>query len=207
MKRLICDISMSLDGFITGPNPRREAPLGDGGERLHDWMTGLTDLRASHRTTTGTPDAQVVADAFDGLGALVMGRAMFDVGEEPWGDDPPFGMPVFVVTHRPRETDSRLGGTTYSFVTDGIESALEQARAAAGNRVGAADGDVGVAGGADIMRQYLRAGLLDELQIHLVPVLMGGGVRLFEDDRAQLECTRVVASEGITHLRYRPSTA
>jgi dihydrofolate reductase len=201
MTRLKFDISMSLDGFITGPNPRREEPLGDGGEQLHEWMSGLTDLRAGHRTTTGTPDADVIADAYDDLGALVMGRAMFDAGEEPWGDDPPFGMPVFVVTHRARETDVRRGGTTYAFVTDGIESALQQARDAAGTK------DVGVAGGADLMRQYLRAGLLDELQIHLVPVLLGGGVRLFEGDQAQLECTRVVESVGVTHLRYRPSTA
>jgi dihydrofolate reductase len=201
MTRLTFGISMSLDGFITGPNPRREEPLGDDGELLHEWMTGLMDLRASHRTTTGTPDADVIAEAYDNTGALVMGRAMFDVGEKPWGDDPPFGMPVFVVTHRSRETVTKRGGTTYAFVTDGIESALEQARVAAGGK------DVAVAGGADLMRQYLRAGLLDELQIHLVPILLGGGVRLFEGDHAQLQCTRVVESAGVTHLRYRPSTA
>jgi dihydrofolate reductase len=201
MTRVTFDISMSLDGYITGPNPRHEEPLGDGGERLHDWMAGLTDMRASHRTVAGTPEAEIAADAFDRLGALVMGRAMFDAGEEPWGDEPPFGMPVFIVTHRPREAERRPGGTIYSFVTNGIESALEQARAAAGDK------DVGIAGGADVMRQYLRAGLLDELQIHLVPVLLGGGVRLFEADQAQLHCTRVVEAAGVTHLRYRPATA
>jgi dihydrofolate reductase len=129
-----------------------------------------------------------------------MGRRMFTVGEDPWGDDPPFGMPVFIVTHRPRERVTKEGGTTYTFVTDGIEAALQQAREAAGDK------DVAVAGGADLAQQYLNAGLLDELQIHLVPLLLGGGVRLFERpaaERLALEVTRVIASPAVTHLRYR----
>jgi dihydrofolate reductase len=198
MTRLTFRISTSLDGFITGPDPGPGQPLGAGGERLHDWMAGLTDMRASRRDVTGTPDAEVVDTALAGVGALIMGRAMFDVGEEPWGDDPPFGMPVFVVTHRARETVVKRGGTTYAFVTGGIEDALAQARAAAGDK------DVMVAGGARIAQQYLEAGLLDELTIHLVPVLLGGGVPLFElVQPTGLECTRVVESPAATHLTYR----
>jgi dihydrofolate reductase len=135
---------------------------------------------------------------------------MFSGGEGPWeddpnadgwwGDDPPFRVPVFVLTHHARETVTKGGGTTFSFVTNGIESALEQARAAAGDR------DVAVAGGASVARQYLAAGLLDELQIHLVPVLLGGGVALFDGldpARVELEPSRVVESPRVTHVRYR----
>jgi dihydrofolate reductase len=139
-----------------------------------------------------------------------MGRRMFSGGERPWeddpnadgwwGDDPPFHHPVFVLTHHPRETVAKQGGTTFTFVTEGIESALEQAKDAAGDR------DVQVGGGADVAQQYLRAGLLDELQIHVVPLLLGGGVRLFEDlgpGRPELEITGVVESPAVTHLTYR----
>jgi dihydrofolate reductase len=190
-------ISMSLDGYITGPDPRDDVPLGDGGEQLHDWMAGLTDLRRERRSVTGTPDADVIGASYDELGALVMGRAMFDAGYEPWGADPPFGMPVFVVTHRPHEPLPMRGGTTYRFVTEGVEAALEQARGAAGGR------DVGVAGGANLAQQYLERGLLDELTIHLVPVLLGGGVRLFGPASRRLEQIRVTPSDGVTHITYR----
>ena len=193
-------ISLSLDGYITGPDPRDAAPLGDGGEQLHEWMAGLTDLRRDRRSVTGTPDADVIGAAYDELGAMVMGRSMFDAGYEPWGADPPFGMPVFVVTHRPHEPLPMRGGTTYHFVTEGIEAALEQARAAAGDRA------VGVAGGANLAQQYLERGLLDELTIHLVPVLLGGGVRLFGPLAAgqrRLEQVRVTPSDRVTHITYR----
>jgi dihydrofolate reductase len=139
-----------------------------------------------------------------------MGRRMFSGGAGPWeddpnadgwwGDDPPFHAPVFVLTHRPRETVTKQGGTTYTFVTDGPEAALEQARAAAAGK------NVAIAGGADVAQQYLRAGLLDQLQIHVVPQLLGGGVRLFGDlgaDRPELELTRAIPSAAVTHLRYR----
>jgi dihydrofolate reductase len=203
MSRLVFHISMSLDGFITGPNPRPDAPLGDGGERLHDWMSGITDLRESHRTPSraADADAQVIDDAYSGIGALVMGRSMFDDGEDPWGENPPFGMPVFIVTHHARETIIKQGGTTYTFVTDGIDAALERARVAAG------DQDVAIAGGADLFQQYLRAGLVDEFQIHLVPLLLGDGVRLLEHLgtlTVELEPTGVVESpSGVTHLSFR----
>jgi dihydrofolate reductase len=203
MARLLFHISMSLDGFITGPNPRPGEPLGDGGERLHDWMSGITDLRASRRVPSraANADAQVIDEAYSGIGALVMGRAMFDAGEDPWGENPPFGMPVFIVTHRARDTITKQGGTTYTFVTGGLEAALEQARAAAGDK------DVAIAGRADLFQQYLEAGLVDEFQIHLVPLLLGDGVRLLEHlgtQPVELKVTGVVESpSGVTHLSFR----
>src|SRR3989440_4613361 len=184
MTRLICDISMSLDGFVAGPNQTLEQPLGEGGERLHEWVFRLRSFREPHGLPggeTGTDD-DVVAESWRATGAVVMGRRMFSGGEGPWegdpnadgwwGDDPPFRVPVFVLTHHARETVQKQGGTSFAFVTDGIEAALEQARAAA------ADKDVYVGGGASVIQQYLNAGLVDELQVHVVPVLLGGGVRL-----------------------------
>jgi len=183
------DISMSLDGFITGPNEGVGNPLGDAGGRLHDWMfADKTDA-----------DGEVLDEVYATTGAILMGRRMFDVGEEPWGDPPPFHMPVFILTHEAREPIPKQGGTTYTFATGGIQEALERARAAAGDK------NVGIWGGANIMRQYLKAGLLDEMQIHLVPVLLGGGVRLFEDrgpERIQLKRTRTIQTPSATHLRF-----
>jgi len=189
------------DGFITGPNDGLDQPLGEGGERLHEWVYGLASWRERHGLEGGTTDsdAEVLEEAFATTGAMLMGRRMFDVGEGPWGDEPPFHVPVFVLTHEAREPLVKEGGTTFTFVTDGVESALEQARAAAG------DQDISVAGGANIAQQYLAAGLLDELQIHLVPVLVGDGVRLFDNlgtDQIELESTRVIESAGVTHLRF-----
>jgi dihydrofolate reductase len=212
MAKLTFDITMSLDGFIAGPNPDLERPLGEGGERLHEWALGLASWRERHGLEGGTAngDAEVLEESLATTGATLMGRRMFSGGAGPWaddpradgwwGDDPPFHMPVFVLTHHPRETVTKQGGTTFTFVTEGIEAALEQARAAAGDK------DVAVAGGASVAQQYLGAGLLDELQIHVVPLLLGGGVRLFDDLGAlpvELECTRVLQSPAVTHLRYR----
>lgn len=200
--KVTSDMSMSLDGFITGPNDGVELPLGQGGERLHQWLYDLASWRDRHGLTGGQTnrEAEVLDEPFRTTGTAVMGRRMFAVGEGPWGDDPPFHMPVFVLTHESREPVIKEGGTTFTFVTDGIESALEQAKAAAGDR------DVSVAGGANVIQQYLKAGLLDEIQIHLVPVLLGEGIRLF--DRMgrrpiELESTRVIESPEVTHLRYR----
>jgi dihydrofolate reductase len=214
MANVILDISMSVDGYIAGPNRTLEDPLGQNGNRLHEWVFGLKSWREPHGLEGGETnvDSDVLEEALSGVGASVMGRRMFSGGEGPWeddpnaaawwGDDPPFHHPVFVLTHHPRAAEVKQGGTTYTFVTDGIESALEQARTAAGDR------NVAVAGGADVVQQYLRAGLLDELQLHVVPVLLGGGVRLFDGHvaapPAELERTRVVESPtGVTHLRYR----
>lgn len=210
MSQLTFDISMSLDGFVAGPNPRTEAPLGDGGERLHEWAYDLESFHERHNMPGGTrnQDADVLAEAMDTIGAEIMGRGMFGGRPGPWdeswtgwwGDDPPFRMPVFVLTHHPHEPLQMQGGTTFTFVTDGIESALEQARAAAGGK------DVGIGGGADVIQQYLRAGLVDKFQVHIAPILLGSGTRLFDavgSDQPSLEITRVVNSPAVTHVRYR----
>jgi dihydrofolate reductase len=206
------DISMSLDGFIAGPNQTLDQPLGEGGDLLHQWIVGLASWREPHGLTGGTtgPDDELVKESVSGTGAFVMGRRMFSGGEGPWADDPnadgwwgeepPFGVPVFVLTHHAREPVVKEGGTTFNFVTDGTEAAVEQARAAAGDR------SVTVAGGANVVQQCLSAGLIDELQIHVIPVLLGGGVRLFDRVSAgtvELELERVIDSPAVTHLRYR----
>ena len=211
MNRLTFDITMSLDGFIAGPNATLEQPLGEGGEQLHEWLVGLASWRETHGLAGGTTnrDSEILEEAMARNGATLMGRRMFSGGAGPWeddpnadgwwGDDPPFHTPVFVLTHHPREPVEKQGGTSYTFVTDGIEAALEQARAAAGGK------DVAIAGGASVAQQYLRAGLLDELQIHVAPLLLGAGVRLFDEpggDPLALKVARVVESPTVTHLRY-----
>jgi dihydrofolate reductase len=197
--RVTADMSMSLDGFIAGANARRGNPLGDGGERLHQWVYGLESWRERQGMSGGRAngDAEIVAEGFARLGAVVMGRRMFEEGEEPWGDEPPFHVSVFVLTHEMREPLVKKGGTTFVFVNDGIDNALKQARAAAGDK------DVSIAG-ASTIQQFLQAGLLDELQIHLIPVLLGDGVRLFERvGDTELEITRVIESNGVVHLGFR----
>jgi dihydrofolate reductase len=211
MTKLTLDISMSLDGFVAGPNQTIDEPLGTGGEQLHQWIFGLEAWRSRHGQSGGerNADSDLVQENLDATGAIVMGRRMFSGGSGPWeqdpmaagwwGDEPPFGVPVFVLTHHARDTVTKPHGTTYTFVSDGIEPALEQARAAAGER------NVAIAGGADVVQQYLAAGLLDELQLHVVPILLGDGVRLFEGAPAEtrLEIVRVVGSPAVTHLKYR----
>jgi dihydrofolate reductase len=211
MTKVKFDISVSLDGFIAGPNQTLEQPLGEGGEQLHEWGVGLASFRERHGEAGGEtgPDDDVMRESFETTGAVVMGRRMFSGGGGPWeddpnadgwwGDDPPFRVPVFILTHHPRETVTKQGGTTFTFVTHGIEAALDQARAAAG------DGDVSVAGGASVVQQYLAAGVIDEFQIHVAPVLLGGGVRLFDrlEHRPQVELVRTIDSRRAAHLKYR----
>jgi dihydrofolate reductase len=212
MGKLAVDISMSLDGFVAGPDPTLERPLGDGGDRLHEWAFALECWRKPHGLPGGEINAstKVVEETLEATGAVVMGRRMFSGGEGPWeddpnaegwwGDEPPFHVPVFVLTSHARETLTMQGGTTFTFVTEGIGPALEEARAAA------EDKDVYVAGGASVVQQYLAAGLLDELQVNLAPVLLGGGTRLFNGPGAaqpELEIVRVVESPAVTHLKYR----
>lgn len=158
--QVFVDISMSLDGFITGPNDSVEATLGEGGDRLHQWVYDLASWRRPHGLEGGRTgaDDDLMNEAVERTGAVVMGRRMYDHAEEPWGDDPPFHNPVFVVTHRPRDPLVKEGGTTFTFVTDGIERALEEAEAAAGGK------DVSIAGGANAIQQYLKAGHIDEMQ-------------------------------------------
>jgi dihydrofolate reductase len=209
MGKLAVEISMSLDGFVAGPNPTLELPLGEGGESLHEWALALESWRRPHGLPGGETNAStaVVEETLAATGAVVMGRRMFSGGAGPWeddpnadgwwGDDPPFHVPVFVLTHHSRETVNKDGGTTFAFVTEGIEAALEEARAAAGEK------DVYVTGGAAAVQQYLAAGLVDELQINLAPVLLGGGTRLFDGSTADLELIRVVEAPAVTHLKYR----
>jgi dihydrofolate reductase len=208
MNSVKCHISVSLDGFAAGPNQSAENPLGEGGMRLHEWAFATAGWRAQHGLEGGeeNADSRVAEHLNDGVGAYVMGRKMFGGGPGPWdaswtgwwGEEPPFHRPVFVLTHHPREPIELSGGTTFHFVTDGIEAALEQARAAAG------DGDVAIAGGASAVNQVLAAGLLDELFLHVAPVLLGSGERLFDKvcDRT-FEPVEVVASPAVTHVRYR----
>jgi dihydrofolate reductase len=189
MGKVISEISMSLDGFITGSNVGVGNGMGDGGDWLHDW-------RFDAKTEA---DAAILDEIYASNGAVVLGKRMFDVGFEPWGDPPPFHMPVFIVTHQARGPLPMLGGTTYTFVTDGIAAALELARAAAGDK------NVLIQGGANIIRQYLKAGLLDEMHISLIPILLGGGDRLFEglDPKGiELRRTRSIETPGATHFRF-----
>lgn len=197
------DLMMSLDGCIAGPNVRvADNPGGDGGYRLHEWIAGLASWRERQGLTGGehNDDSELIGQWFDATGAVVMGRLMFDTGEQHWGDDPPFRTPVFVVTHRPRPAVTKGGGTTYAFVTDGIESAVAQAKAVAGDR------NVDIAGGADTVQQAIRAGLVDEMHLHVLPFLMGEGVRLFDrlgPDHIELDPIHVLHSPEVTHLKYR----
>ncbi len=201
MGKVVADISVSMDGFITGPNPDVEQSLGEGIDRLHEWMYDLAAFRQPHGLEGGNTnrDSEVFEEAFEAPGTMIMGRSMFDVGEGPWGGNPPFHKPVFVLSHGPRETLVKEGGTSFTFITDGVGSALDQARAAAGAK------DVGIAGGANVIQQFIKAGLLDEIQIHLAPVLLGGGIRLFEHiaEQVHLERTRLIESPAVTHLKFR----
>jgi dihydrofolate reductase len=212
--RLRFKIAMSLDGFVAGPNQSEEHPLGEGGMQLHQWAFGLASWRRPQGLEGGEVNAStdVLDAALDNVGATVMGRNMFGGrgpwGDEPWdgwwGDDPPFHHPVFVLTHHGREPLVKDGGTTFTFVTDGIESALNRAREAAGGK------DVALGGGADVGQQCLRAGLVDQLPIHLVPILLGGGARLFDGVAGApigFECVDVVPAPGVTHLTYRVAVA
>ena len=197
MGEVTFDISMSLDGFVAGPNDVPGNGLGDGGEALHEWAYELRSFNERHGREGGEEgvDSDVLDEMFARAGAIIVGRRMFD-NAEGWGDEPPFGMPAFVVTHREGESLEK-GDTTFHFV-DGTEPALERAREAAG------DADVAIGGGASVIQQYLAAGLVDEFQLHIVPVFLGGGVRLFADgaDQRVLEKTRVIDSAGVTHLRF-----
>jgi dihydrofolate reductase len=208
MSSVTCRIAISLDGFVAGPDQSPDDPIGKGGMRLHQWALATSSWQETHGGEGGesTIDAEVIARSTDGIGAYVMGRKMFGGGDGPWdeswkgwwGDDPPYHVPVFVLTHHEREPLEMEGGTTFHFVTDGFESALGQARAAAG------DDDVSIAGGASAIQQTLAAGQLDEIQLHIVPVLLGSGERLLENvGDPTLELIETIPSETVTHVKYR----
>jgi dihydrofolate reductase len=210
MSKVQFTITMSLDGYVAGPNQSMKDPLGVGGEALHDWAVELAAWKEQHGQKGGAVNASsaIMKEMFENVGAVIMGRNMFGGGPGPWkpgwkgwwGENPPYHMPVFVLTHHARDPLPMLGGTTFHFVTDGIESALEQARKAAGGK------DVMLWGGGNVAQQYLAAGLLDELELHVVPVLLGGGSRLLDNLGAadvRLEQIRAVEAPGVTHLKYR----
>ena len=210
MPKLRFEISISLDGYVAGPNQSEENPLGERGEELHEWVVKLAAWREAHGYEGGEVNAStaLMEEAQSGVGAVIMGRNMFGGGPGPWGEDPwqgwwgeepPFRTPVFVLTHHEREPLT-LGETTFNFVTDGIESALEQAKEAAGEL------DIHIGGGANVAQQYLSAGLIDQMQLNVVPILLGDGARLFEAGAGggrKLEQTLAVEAPGVAHLRYR----
>jgi dihydrofolate reductase len=208
--KLKLNITMSLDGYVAGPDQSLEHPLGVGGERLHSWLGPLKAFRERHGAEGGEVNASTpfAEDILAGARATIMGRNMFGGGPGPWagdswkgwwGEEPPFHHPVFVVTHHPRDPLELAGGTTFHFVTEGIESALEQARAVAGDAI------ISLGGGGSVAQQYLAAGLLDELVVSVVPIFLGGGARLFDNvgaATAKLEQVEAVGAPGVTHIRY-----
>jgi dihydrofolate reductase len=213
MSKLRFQITMSLDGYVAGPDQSVEDPLGVGGEELHAWAVALKAFREGHGEEGGEVNAStpVIEAMFANVGATVMGRNTFGGGPGPWGDepwtgwwgdDPPYHHPVYVLTHHAREPLEMDGGTTFHFVTDGIESALEQAKTAAAGQ------DVLLLGGAGVAQQYLAAGLVDELRLSVVPILLGGGARLFDGVPAgRLEQIGAIEAPGVTHLSYRATSA
>jgi dihydrofolate reductase len=209
---VIFEITISVDGFVAGPNPSLEDPLGQGGMQLHDWAVSTAAWRERHGQEGGetNADSELIAASLARQGAIIMGRKMFSGGSVPWeddpnrdgwwGDDPPFHNPVFVLTHHAREPVVKQGGTTYTFVTEGIEAALDQAREASGDK------DVHVVGGAEVIQQYLAAGLIDEFELHVAPMLLGEGTPLFGrlgPDAPRVELVSAIDSPKASHLRYR----
>jgi dihydrofolate reductase len=210
MSKVRVHIAISADGYVAGPNQSDENPLGEGGEQLHDWFVELKAWREPHGREGGevNESTPIAEESLANVGAEIMGRGKFGPagggpwGDDPWqgwwGEDPPFHKPVFVVTHHEREPLT-LSDTTFTFVTDGIEAALEQAKAVSDGK------DVYIGGGADIINQYLAAGLVDEIEVHVAPLVLGGGERLFDGvgPDLQLEQLRAVEAPGVAHLKYR----
>jgi dihydrofolate reductase len=208
MSAVTCHLSISLDGFVAGPHQSLRDPIGEGGLRLHEWAFATRAWRAEHGQAGGEEgsDSEIAGRVTENVGAYIMGRRMFGGGDGEWdhdwrgwwGDNPPYHVPVFVLTHHPRDPLEMEGGTTFQFVTGGAAEALARARDAAGER------GVAVAGGAQTVQQFLAAGLLDELLLHVVPVVLGAGERLLKNvGEPALEPAEVVASPAVTHIRYR----
>jgi dihydrofolate reductase len=211
MSKVKANITMSLDGFVAGPNQSEQDPLGVGGEQLHEWLISLETFSETHGGQGGrevNASTPIADEILGNVGATIMGRNMFGGGPGPWGDDawkgfwgdnPPYHHPVFVLTRHEREPLEMEGGTTFHFVTDGIGSALEQARAAAGEE------QVSIGGGANVVQQYLSAGLLDEILVSVVPILLGSGARLFDnlgEPKPNLRQVEAIEAPGVTHIRY-----
>ena len=209
MGHVISDISMSLDGYIAGPHPTLDEPLGKRGEELYEWVTKLAEWRKAHGMEggkTGT-DNDVIKEPFENTGAVIMGRKMFSGGRGPWekdptadgwwGDTPPFHVPVFILTSHPRKAVIKKGGTSFTFVTEGIKNALDQAKKAAGEK------NILIAGGADVIQQFIKSGILDEIQVHVVPIFLGGGTPLFHNlENITLTKMRVIDSPEVTHMKF-----
>jgi dihydrofolate reductase len=215
MTLVTAQMSVSLDGFYAGPRDVTEpkgpaewmaSPEALGFFRITRWVIDAYAWRERLGFKGGerNVNSEIVEETMNAAGAYVMGRRMFNGGEGPWGDTPPFRAPVFVVTHHARETVDKQGGTSFAFVTDGLASAVEQARAAAGGK------DVAIAGGGSLLIQVIKAGLLDQLDLHVAPVLLGDGMRLFDpavldlahDEAIELTPTRIIETPGVTHVRY-----
>jgi dihydrofolate reductase len=209
MGKVRFQLAISLDGYVAGPDQSEENPLGVGGMQLHEWVVVLEAWRKAHGKEGGETNASndVIEEVQGNVGAAIMGRNMFGGGPGPWdeddpwngwwGDEPPFHHPVYVLTHHPREPLEMPGGTTFHFATDGIESALERARADAGEQ------DVLIGGGASAVQQYLAAGLVDEFDLHITPVVLGAGERLLENvGDLELEQLRAIEAPGVTHVKY-----
>jgi dihydrofolate reductase len=211
MTRMRANLSMSLDGYVAGPDQGLDTPIGKGGMDLHRWAFELAAFSDDGKGVVNE-STKIIEEMQEAIGAVIMGRNMFGPVRGPWqdeswngwwGDTPPYHAPVFVLTHHAREPIQMQGGTTFTFVTDGIESAYEQAVAAAG------DTDITLGGGASTVQQSIATGLLDQLEISLVPILLGAGERLLDGLAAApvgFECTRVIEAPGVTHLRYRITT-
>lgn len=211
MTIVTAQMSVSVDGCYAGPRyddvgTWLEGPEAAGFFRVTRWAIDAEAWRQRLGFTGGQRNlnSEIIQETFDAAGAYVMGRRMADGGEMPWGDDPPFHAPVFVVTHRPRPILERLGGTSFTYVTDGITSAVEQARAAANGK------NVAVSGGGTLLRQVISLGLVDEFDLHIAPVILGDGLRLLSPEIGlnafegiELTATRVVAADDVTHIRYR----
>jgi dihydrofolate reductase len=203
MSKIFFDIGLSLDGFIAGLNGGPKNPLGDEGVKIHDWMfkqKAFLERVGLPGGETNNADSDIIEEIFNRTGASILGKRMFEEGEANWPEEAPFRTPVYVLTHKKREPWERKGGTTFYFVNDGIESALEKAKQAAGNK------DVRISGGANTIQQYLNAGLIDEFSIHAAPILLGNGVRLFENikkEKFPFEIIEAINSPRVTHLKYK----
>ena len=203
MSNIFFDIGLSLDGFMAGLNGGPNNPLGDEGVKIHDWMFKQKAF-LEHLSLPGGEsdniDNTIIEEIFNRTGASILGKRMFEEGEANWPEDAPFRTPVYVLTHQKRDPWIRKGGTTFYFVNDGIESALLQAKQAAGNK------DVRISGGANTIQQYLNAGLIDEFMIHVAPIMLSSGVRLFENikkEKSSFEIIEAINSPRVTHLRYK----
>jgi dihydrofolate reductase len=202
MSKVFVDVGMSLDGFIAGPNGGAKNPLGDSGLKIHQWIFNVKSFR-EHLSMPGgesdTEDNKIVEKTFNRIGASIMGKNMFIEGEANWPEEAPFHCPVYVLTHQKREPWERKGGTTFYFVNDDIHNVLEKAKQNAVSK------DVRISGGADVIQQYLNAGLVDELILHVAPIILGKGVRLFDktEGKFSLEISNVISSLMVTHLFYK----